>query len=224
MYYFAYGSNMSVKRMDTRKTNWRYRAHAVLPGFELTFDKTAGFKYATSSTEDSYFPTIWQKDATIIHKPVAAMSRIAKRPEFRSTPVEGYATIRPQVGAEVHGVVYVVPHDGITALDGFEGFPSNYTRELIKVQVDNGAWVSAYTYVAAKDMVTAGGLPSESYLAHLLDGRDMLPEEYFKKLADQRTIKDPYTPPYNQYGRNSYQSGSYYGEHGYGPQNFENWD
>ena len=222
MYYFAYGSNMSVKRMDTRKTDWMYRAHAVLEGYELTFDKAAGYRYSAGAADDSYFPTIWHKDAISIHKPVPTLGRINKRAQFRASPVEGYATIRPQAGCDVHGVVYVVPHSGITALDGFEGFPSNYTRELMRVKLDNGAIVTAYTYVAAKDMVTAGALPSDTYLAHLLDGREMLPEEYFQMLANHPTVKDTYRAPTTNYPTKGYTNQQEYYDSVYGNQG--GWD
>ena len=49
-YYFAFGSNMSRKRMSERKVLWESVERATLKGFRLTFNKTSerkGFGYAT---------------------------------------------------------------------------------------------------------------------------------------------------------------------------------
>jgi len=41
MYYFAYGSNMNVKRMEKRKVNFTNRCAAHLQGYHLEFNKVA---------------------------------------------------------------------------------------------------------------------------------------------------------------------------------------
>lgn len=190
MLYFAYGSNMNEDRMKTRKTNYEFRTGAVLKDYELSFNKKAG--YSRASYNSSLYPsaTNFKPKKTLWEDKAKYMSTgIAKRKKF-CDPEEGYANVMPCEGAVVEGALYVIPETGLKELDRCEGFPTHYGREVLEVTCANGAVVEAVVYIAALDMQEENLLPSDTYLGHLLKGIDVLSEEYFNKLAMQKTVSE----------------------------------
>ena len=102
----------------------------------------------------------------------------------------GHASIRWERGASVHGVLYRLAEPGLIArLDVFERTPVNYSREAYLLQPAlGGAPVPAWVYVANPAARHAGLLPEASYLAHLLAGAHLLPEDYAAALRATRCL------------------------------------
>lgn len=147
MKYFAYGSNMNPNRMRERNVSFSSRTHAILEGWELTFNKES--------------------------------SRNSK---------EGYANITRKEGKIVEGVLYEISEPDLKILDNFEGCPDHYERKIVKVKLDNGELVEAYTYIANPKKVKEELKPTRKYLEHLLKARDLLSEKYCKNLEEVETI------------------------------------
>lgn len=61
MYYFAYGSNMSVAQMEKRKTHFSSRVLATLSGYRLVFDKT------NKDRADIGFANIVKDSSSVVH-------------------------------------------------------------------------------------------------------------------------------------------------------------
>jgi gamma-glutamylcyclotransferase (GGCT)/AIG2-like uncharacterized protein YtfP len=79
----------------------------------------------------------------------------------------GVADIEPAEGRTVHGALWSLSPEDIRALDRYEGAPSNYRRQIVEVETDEGR-VTAMTYVMAhRDYL---GLPSEWYLGRVEAG------------------------------------------------------
>ncbi|MBY0317337.1 MAG: gamma-glutamylcyclotransferase [Reyranella sp.] len=100
----------------------------------------------------------------------------------------GAGNIVPATEDMVHGTLNLLPEKGFEVLDRYEGVAGgHYERRTVPVwRVDTGITVEAITYVA---LLTGEGLrPTREYLAHLLAGRDLLPETYCAWLGAMATI------------------------------------
>lgn len=78
----------------------------------------------------------------------------------------GVATIQPQTGCGVHGVLWWVSHCDLASLDSAEGVPVRYRREQRTVHTTGGpspAWV----YI---DYRVNPGPARPGYLEHVIDG------------------------------------------------------
>ena len=98
--------------------------------------------------------------------------RIAKR---------GYATMVPDPGSMVYGLLWSLNDEDLAALDQYEGVPAgHYTRTTIPVQF-RGKPLEAQVYLAADP---APGRPRPGYLAMVVQAaRDLgLPPEYIAVL------------------------------------------
>ena len=206
MLYFAYGSNMNQERMKTRKTNFQFRTGAVLKGYELTFNKKAGFSrtgYGSALNPTTHElkarKTLWTD------KSKYASSAIKKRTKFQD-PEEGYANVIKNPDSEVQGALYVIPEEGLKKLDSCEGFPEHYYREVLEVECANGVVVEAIVYIATAQKQEENLLPTDTYLNHLLKGVDIMTDDYFQKLAKQKTVSE-----FGNRGYSSTRSGYYDG-------------
>lgn len=103
---------------------------------------------------------------------------------------EGYANIVRDENSTVEGVLYEIPDSDLQKLDQCEGYPSHYNRIEVEVQLDNGSKVRALTYVANPEKVKSGLKPSKEYLSYLLEGSDLLSEEYRRKLSGLETLDE----------------------------------
>jgi gamma-glutamylcyclotransferase (GGCT)/AIG2-like uncharacterized protein YtfP len=97
----------------------------------------------------------------------------------------GYANIVKQKGSRVEGLLFSIAN--IEKLDRFEGYPTHYKKEILKIQHSN-SFVDATVYVAAADWVSDGLKPERMYLNRLLAAKDFLSEGYFKSLEATETI------------------------------------
>jgi gamma-glutamylcyclotransferase (GGCT)/AIG2-like uncharacterized protein YtfP len=98
----------------------------------------------------------------------------------------GFATVSPQQGEDVEGILYELDEKSIYILDKFEGCPKHYTREQKTILTEFGEQM-AYVYVATPEWTVEGLKPSRVYLGYLLDGRQYLTESYFNKLKQTET-------------------------------------
>lgn len=91
-------------------------------------------------------------------------------------------------GEFVHGTLNEMPEAGLAVLDIWEGVAGgHYERRTVPVvRADTGETVEAVVYVALK--VGEGLRPTREYLGHLLAGRDLLPADYWVKLAATPTL------------------------------------
>ncbi len=94
----------------------------------------------------------------------------------------GHANIRRSQNQSVEGALYtLVDPEQILKMDPFERAPWNYGRDVVPVSVgEQSYW--AWTYFANPAFLQTGLKPSAEYLAHLLEGRELLSGPYFKKL------------------------------------------
>jgi gamma-glutamylcyclotransferase len=103
-------------------------------------------------------------------------------------PGTGAGNIVLAAGEVVHGTLNLLPAKGFEVLDQYEGVAGgHYERRCVPVvRGDTGEAVEAITYVAM--LVGAELRPTRVYLAHLLAGRDLLPEDYCRWLGETPTI------------------------------------
>jgi hypothetical protein len=97
----------------------------------------------------------------------------------------GYANIVNQKGSRVEGLLFLIANIG--KLDRFEGYPTHYNKEILKVQ-DSNNFVDATVYVAGTDWVSDNLEPEREYLKHLLAAKEYLSEGYFDFLNSTKTI------------------------------------
>jgi gamma-glutamylcyclotransferase len=114
--------------------------------------------------------------------------RLAFNKRVKMPAGAGAGNIVPSPGALVHGTLNLLPAKGFEVLDRHEGVASgHYERRTVPVvRGDTGATVEAIAYVAL--LVGEDLRPTRAYLAHLLAGRDLLPDSYFQCLCATPTF------------------------------------
>ena len=105
----------------------------------------------------------------------------------RRIPGAGFANIVPSDGGAVEGVLYEIDIQGLHALDRHEGYPTEYGRIMLELEVD-GIQRAVKTYIAKPDKTLDTALPTKVYLRHLLAAKDFLSEQYFAALMKQDTL------------------------------------
>ena len=100
----------------------------------------------------------------------------------------GYATIHPDPGSRVEGVLIALRPEAFDDLDRHEGYPRHYRRKKVQVHPSGGEAVTAVAYVATRPVKTGGLKPTREYLTHLLAGRDVLSAEYLRRLENWPTV------------------------------------
>ncbi len=139
--YFAYGSNLSRKRIVGRCPQAQFYGNAFLLDWEILFSKM-------------------KSDGT------------------------GAANIREKTGSKIWGVVFTLSPECLKSLDLVEGHKpgevskSDYDRRKLRVQLETGAQVEAWAYIA--ETADEHIAPTEEYLNHILSGalEHGLPEEH----------------------------------------------
>ena len=102
-------------------------------------------------------------------------------------PGTGSANIVPDENGVVEGIVYRITVDGLYNLDRFEGYPDNYGRIRLTLDLE-GSRETIKTYSAMPDKIKEGLRPLKSYLEHLLRARDDLTPEYYEYLKNIETF------------------------------------
>lgn len=65
----------------------------------------------------------------------------------------------------------------IVKMDIFENAPADYRRLIVEVTTGRQS-VACWTYIANRRVVDNSLVPQQSYVNHLLAGREYLPKEY----------------------------------------------
>jgi gamma-glutamylcyclotransferase (GGCT)/AIG2-like uncharacterized protein YtfP len=103
-------------------------------------------------------------------------------------PKAGYASIVHDANCAVEGALYEIQNADINKLDKFEGYPDHYQKIKVTVQEADGQEIEALTYIAHPDKVRDGLKPSKEYMQHLLAGKDVLSESYYRRLEKWATL------------------------------------
>lgn len=102
----------------------------------------------------------------------------------QKNPNIGFANIVKDDNSEVEGIIYEVTSDGILKLDRHEGAPKHYRREIMSI--DNEEVI---VYIANDLWITNNELlTTDEYKNHILEGKDFLSEDYYKKLLEIKTL------------------------------------
>jgi len=115
----------------------------------------------------------------------------------RSTIVPGAASanVMASPGSVVEGVIYQLEdHTTIETMDPFEGYPVRYGRHIVPIITREGV-LESWVYTARADHIQEGLRPARWYLDHLLAGKDMLSEAYFKSLESVVPLADSHIEP-----------------------------
>lgn len=107
--------------------------------------------------------------------------KINKQSSFNQTL--GFANIEPNMNSSVEGVLHYITKGELKRLDKFEGAPENCYRMEIMATNAYGARIKAITHVANKNYTKDNLSPCPSYMKFLMEGKEWLSKEYFRKLS-----------------------------------------
>ena len=82
----------------------------------------------------------------------------------------GVASVVPDPGKEVQGLLWKITPRCERSLDFYEGYPNLYGKEEIKVQTEKGEVAKVAVYIMNEPYQSQPALPSEFYLKGILDG------------------------------------------------------
>ena len=99
----------------------------------------------------------------------------------------GFANIIPKENSKVEGVVYYTNMASITDLDVHEGYPTQYNRTELIINI-NGTIKKCQVYIANPEATSFALKPSRIYLNSMLQGKDYLSREYYTMLLNVTTI------------------------------------
>lgn len=96
--------------------------------------------------------------------------------------VRGVATVVPEKGTNVKGVIWKISKSNEVALDLYEGVSQGLYRKKVMSCVSKGKVVDALIYVANEQML---GTPRANYLETILDGIDSFSDDkdWFQEVA-----------------------------------------
>lgn len=91
---------------------------------------------------------------------------------FKGTRGNAYLTIEPYKGGKVPVAIWDIKPEDEMALDRYEGYPSFYYKEDIKVELGSGEIVTAMVYIMTNEMKDRikFNIPSRSYLVTVKEG------------------------------------------------------
>ena len=97
----------------------------------------------------------------------------------------GLATIFPEEGSHVDGVLWSLTGDCEKSLDLYEGYPDFYDKQEITVKDKAGKEIKAIVYIMTKDYMQNFNPPGQSYLTGILKGcrQNQIPTEPILKAA-----------------------------------------
>ena len=97
----------------------------------------------------------------------------------------GLATIFPEEGSHVDGVLWSLTGDCEKSLDLYEGYPDFYDKQEITVKNKGGREIKAIVYIMTKDYMQNFNPPGRSYLTGILKGcrQNHIPTEPILKAA-----------------------------------------
>lgn len=157
MYYFSYGSNMSIKRLLERVPSAKKVDVGTLEMHELKFHK------------------ISKNDG--------------------SAKCDACETGNPK--HVLYGVVFDISEEEKHELDKKEGLGYGYEQKDVKILLNNGATIDAFTYYATN--ISPKLKPLDWYKEHVLRGakENKLPIEYIRSIEIIDHVEDSDTERYN---------------------------
>lgn len=95
------------------------------------------------------------------------------------SPGNGVATILPEEGCHVDGVLWKITPQCEKSLDHYEGYPYLYGKEMVEVNGEGGTRQNAAVYVMNAPHKDCPARPSDFYLKGILEGcrQNHLPTE-----------------------------------------------
>jgi gamma-glutamylcyclotransferase (GGCT)/AIG2-like uncharacterized protein YtfP len=103
-------------------------------------------------------------------------------------PNTGYANLVPSQNKIIYGALYTLTSiNHLLKLDNFEGVSGNhYFRKRVQIYFNekDEYGISAMTYLACPSRIESGLKPTQEYMNHLLEGKDILPTSYIQYLTD----------------------------------------
>ena len=105
--------------------------------------------------------------------PKAEVVETVRLEEYRLTFAaagSGLATIFPEEGSHVDGVLWSLTGDCEKSLDLYEGYPDFYDKQEITVKNKGGREIKAIVYIMTKDYMQNFNPPGRSYLTGILKG------------------------------------------------------
>jgi len=94
----------------------------------------------------------------------------------------GFATVVKHTGQKVWGKAFAITKDDLASLDGFEGVPYSYKRDLVPLKTKDGQELKAVIYLPAQ-YNRKKLFPRRDYLAHIIKGGKELPQDYVNKIV-----------------------------------------
>ena len=82
----------------------------------------------------------------------------------------GVASILPEPGKQVSGVLWRITGKCEESLDCYEGYPNLYGKQEISVQCEDGRKLQATVYIMNESYQSQPALPSPYYLRGILEG------------------------------------------------------
>lgn len=94
----------------------------------------------------------------------------------------GYANLVPSIPDACYGFIYTITKEDEAKLDGYEGVPGCYQKEILKLEMlDDGRLLEALVYI---DYRIAEGVAQTEYVTRINNGLNdakEIPEEWVKK-------------------------------------------
>lgn len=106
-------------------------------------------------------------DAEVIGNVVVKDYRLAFRGNSRGN---GVASILPEQGEQVSGVLWSITEKCEKSLDYYEGYPYLYGKQDILVQCEDGQELYAAVYIMNEPYQSQPALPGKLYLEGILEG------------------------------------------------------
>ncbi len=88
--------------------------------------------------------------------------------QFKGRSDCAFATIAPSKGSAVPVAVWELQPNDEKSLDRYEGFPSNYFKQVIPVEMNNGKTISGMVYIM--NLRQSFGVPSKGYVQTVSEG------------------------------------------------------
>ena len=106
----------------------------------------------------------------------------------------GFATVAPQEGSIVHGLLWKITPQCEQSLDRYEGYPRYYTKETVTVKDAAGAEIPVMAYIMAEPYCRRPALPFSYYYRVIQRGFEAngLPVEALQD-ARNRTIDEMFS-------------------------------
>ena len=102
---------------------------------------------------------------------------------------EGYANIIKDSNETVEGVVYFISMLSLKRLEKWEGCPEHYERTIVEIEKKaSNEKLKVWTFIANQNKVEDNLKPKREYLQCLLNGKEFLSSEYYKKLLSVETL------------------------------------